>query len=211
MLIQPLTVIWQRFETVVPCIWKVSCRFLFFLCKFPAVIEMVNLTSLCALSHLMYTAVGHLGFWSYLGKGFVALCCRNKTQPGSKRMWYTQGQCPSWFLLPTVVPCKIPPYQLRLQEEYDKQAEVQPSIAALRIGPLQWLGFITTWRGSVLNQVSCRTLQLLVQALCASDVQNCTGNGKGCVCDSHLCILVLSSVHSGVPTWQIQLNFLTLR
>lgn len=51
MLNQPLTVIWQPFETVVPCIWKVSC-FLFFVkhCKFPPVIEMVNLAS---LSHLL--------------------------------------------------------------------------------------------------------------------------------------------------------------
>lgn len=68
---QPLSVIRQPFETVVPCIWKVSCSFLFFVrhCKFPLAIEMVNWTSLCALSHLVYTAVGHLGFWNHLGKG----------------------------------------------------------------------------------------------------------------------------------------------
>lgn len=121
MLSQPLTVIWQRFETVYE-----KYLVVFFLCKFSAAIEMMKLTSLCALSHLMYTAVGHLGFWNYLGKGFVALCHRNKTQPGSKRMRYTQGQCPSWFLLSTVVPCEIPPYQLPLQEECDRQVGVQP-------------------------------------------------------------------------------------
>lgn len=50
-------------------------------CKFPPAIEIVNLTSLCALSHLIYTAVGHLGLWNHLGKG---LPCATGTK-------YSQG------------------------------------------------------------------------------------------------------------------------
>lgn len=44
---------------------------------------MMNLTSLCALSHLMYTAVGHLGFWNHLGKGLpCAVGTKYSQDPG---------------------------------------------------------------------------------------------------------------------------------